>query len=78
MLRFVNARNSLQIIAHRKEDGDVEKMQVNGNDSTENGEKPLNKLCFLHADCCAEKYLELRIGDAALRDQITVYYLKLN
>lgn len=74
VLRFVNARNSLQIIPHRKENQNYEKDLTQTNIESNESEKSLNKLCFSHNDCCEEKYLELRIGDAALRDQITVNF----
>lgn len=76
VLRFVNARNFLQIVPHRKEDLDAEKNITNG--TVIEGEKLLNKLCFSHNDCCEEKYLEIRLGDAALRDQITVNRFKIS
>lgn len=39
-----------------------------------NDDSELEKLCYTHAECCENKWLEIRIGDATLKDHITVCF----
>uniref|UniRef100_A0A915EN91 WD repeat-containing protein 60 n=1 Tax=Ditylenchus dipsaci TaxID=166011 RepID=A0A915EN91_9BILA len=70
---FITARTQLQVIGHRIEHAD-KKASLNGNfgGGIDSGEKTLTKPCFSHDDCRAHKWLEIRCGDAAMRDMITM------
>lgn len=65
---FTIAKNVLQIFTHQI---DAENNE-SGRPIKDKNNKSLMKLCFSHEDCCANKWLEIRLGDAATRDQLSV------
>ncbi|KAI1719911.1 hypothetical protein Ddc_09146 [Ditylenchus destructor] len=79
---FSLARTLLHLTSHYRKSDNPTLEQANGNASSsklvkqefqdDNTEPSKRKLCVSHNDCCAHKWLEVRIGDAALRDQTTM------
>lgn len=55
----------------------VEPKRLKLEETFENQDNVIEKLCFSHVECCENKWLEIRIGDATLKDHITVFFYVL-